>query len=117
MDVDIQSEPVTVAGVGDMSGDVFGNGMLLSRSLKLVAAFDHRDIFLDPDPGPGSLVQERERLFALPRRAGGLRQGPDLGGRRRVLAPAKVDPALARGAALLGLDRRRRRPPRSCARS
>ena len=67
MDIDIQSEPVTVVGVGDMSGDVFGNGMLLSRSLKLVAAFDHRDIFLDPNPDPELSFVERERLFALPR--------------------------------------------------
>lgn len=67
MDIDIQSEPVTVAGVGDMSGDVFGNGMLLSRSLKLVAAFDHRDIFLDPNPDPERSFVERERLFGLPR--------------------------------------------------
>ncbi|MBF9232950.1 NAD-glutamate dehydrogenase [Microvirga alba] len=67
MDIDIQSEPVTVAGVGDMSGDVFGNGMLLSRSLKLVAAFDHRDIFLDPNPEPEAAFKERERLFKLPR--------------------------------------------------
>jgi glutamate dehydrogenase len=67
MDTDIQSEPVTVAGVGDMSGDVFGNGMLLSKSMKLVAAFDHRDIFLDPDPDPELSHRERERLFRLPR--------------------------------------------------
>ncbi|KMO37725.1 NAD-glutamate dehydrogenase [Methylobacterium variabile] len=67
VDVDIQSEPVTVAGVGDMSGDVFGNGMLLSRCLKLVAAFDHRDIFLDPDPDPAASHAERKRLFGLPR--------------------------------------------------
>jgi glutamate dehydrogenase len=67
MDIDIQTTPVTVAGVGDMSGDVFGNGMLLSRALKLVAAFDHRDIFLDPDPDPESAYRERERLFNLPR--------------------------------------------------
>jgi glutamate dehydrogenase len=67
MDIDIQSEPITVAGVGDMSGDVFGNGMLLSRTLKLVAAFDHRDIFLDPTPDPERSYQERERLFGLPR--------------------------------------------------
>ena len=58
---------MTVAGVGDMSGDVFGNGMLLSRKLKLVAAFDHRDIFLDPDPDPETSFAERERLFDLPR--------------------------------------------------
>lgn len=67
MDVDIQSQPVTVAGVGDMSGDVFGNGMLLSRAIKLVAAFDHRDIFLDPNPDPEATHKERERLFKLPR--------------------------------------------------
>jgi glutamate dehydrogenase len=67
MDVDIQSQPVTVAGVGDMSGDVFGNGMLLSRAMKLVAAFDHRDIFLDPDPDPERSFTERKRLFELPR--------------------------------------------------
>jgi glutamate dehydrogenase len=64
---DIQEEPFTVAGIGDMSGDVFGNGMLLSRQIRLVAAFDHRHIFLDPDPDPESSYQERERLFQLPR--------------------------------------------------
>ena len=67
MDVDIQSQPFTVAGVGDMSGDVFGNGMLLSRCIKLVAAFDHRDIFIDPDPDLEKSFEERKRLFALPR--------------------------------------------------
>ncbi|WP_375459099.1 NAD-glutamate dehydrogenase [uncultured Enterovirga sp.] len=67
IDVDIQKEPVTVVGVGDMSGDVFGNGMLLSQSVKLVAAFDHRDIFIDPDPDADLAFLERERLFALPR--------------------------------------------------
>jgi glutamate dehydrogenase len=65
--IDVQTQPVTVAGVGDMSGDVFGNGMLLSRALKLVAAFDHRHIFIDPDPDPEKSFRERERLFALPR--------------------------------------------------
>ncbi len=64
--MDLQTDPVTVAGVGDMSGDVFGNGMLLSRSLRLVAAFDHRDVFLDPDPDPVRSYAERERLFTLP---------------------------------------------------
>lgn len=64
---DIQSEPFTVVGVGDMSGDVFGNGMLLSKATKLVAAFDHRHIFLDPDPDPAKSWAERARLFALPR--------------------------------------------------
>jgi glutamate dehydrogenase len=57
----------TVAGIGDMSGDVFGNGMLLSRHIKLVAAFDHRHVFLDPDPDPSASFAERERLFGLPR--------------------------------------------------
>ena len=65
--VDVQTQPISVAGCGDMSGDVFGNGMLLSKSLKLVAAFDHRHIFLDPDPDPATSWVERERLFQLPR--------------------------------------------------
>jgi glutamate dehydrogenase len=65
--VDVQRDPVTVAGVGDMSGDVFGNGMLLSRTIRLVAEFDHRHIFLDPDPDPTKSWQERARMFALPR--------------------------------------------------
>jgi glutamate dehydrogenase len=64
---DIQSEPLTVVGVGDMSGDVFGNGMLLSRQIRLIAAFDHRHIFLDPNPDPEASFAERERIFALPR--------------------------------------------------
>jgi len=64
---DIDVDPFTVAGIGDMSGDVFGNGMLLSRNIKLVAAFDHRHIFLDPNPDPETSFVERERLFALPR--------------------------------------------------
>src|SRR5205085_5794021 len=67
MGVDVQSDPVTVAGCGDMSGDVFGNGMLLSKALKLVAAFDHRHIFIDPDPDPAKSWAERKRLFDLPR--------------------------------------------------
>ena len=65
--LDVQADPVRVAGVGDMSGDVFGNGMLLSRAMRLVAAFDHRHIFLDPDPDPATSWAERSRLFALPR--------------------------------------------------
>jgi len=65
--VDVQTAPVRVVGVGDMSGDVFGNGMLLSRSLCLVAAFDHRHIFLDPTPDAAVSFAERQRLFALPR--------------------------------------------------
>lgn len=67
MGKDIQSEPFTVAGVGDMSGDVFGNGMLLSKQIRLVAAFDHRDIFIDPNPDPATSWEERQRLFTTPR--------------------------------------------------
>jgi glutamate dehydrogenase len=67
MGVDVQSEPVSVVGVGDMSGDVFGNGMLLSQSIRLVAAFDHRHIFIDPGPDPAASWAERARMFALPR--------------------------------------------------
>ncbi len=67
MDVDIARTPFTVVGVGDMSGDVFGNGMLRERTIKLVAAFDHRDIFIDPAPDPEKSFAERRRLFDLPR--------------------------------------------------
>ena len=67
MGLDTQVQDFTVAGVGDMSGDVFGNGMLLSPHIALVAAFDHRHIFLDPDPDPAASFAERARLFALPR--------------------------------------------------
>jgi glutamate dehydrogenase len=67
MGVDVQSEPVSVVGCGDMSGDVFGNGMLLSKAIKLVAAFDHRHIFFDPAPDPAKSWEERNRMFALPR--------------------------------------------------
>ncbi len=67
MGIDVQTESVTVAGCGDMSGDVFGNGMLLSKAIKLVAAFDHRHIFIDPDPDPAASWKERKRMFDLPR--------------------------------------------------
>jgi glutamate dehydrogenase len=67
MDIDIQTTPFSVVGVGDMSGDVFGNGMLLSPKIRLIAAFDHRDIFIDPDPDMALGLAERQRLFALPR--------------------------------------------------
>jgi len=65
--VDVQTQSIRVVGCGDMSGDVFGNGMLLSQAIKLVAAFDHRHIFLDPDPDPAASWAERERMFNLPR--------------------------------------------------
>ncbi len=67
MGVDTQTSNFTVAGIGDMSGDVFGNGMLLSRHIRLVAAFDHRHIVLDPNPDPEASFKERERMFKLPR--------------------------------------------------
>jgi glutamate dehydrogenase len=62
---DPERDPITVVGIGDMSGDVFGNGMLLSSTLKLVAAYDHRHVFLDPDPDPEQGFAERRRLFSL----------------------------------------------------
>ncbi|MYX34139.1 MULTISPECIES: NAD-glutamate dehydrogenase [Streptomycetaceae] len=64
---DTQSEDFTVVGVGDMSGDVFGNGMLLSEHIRLVAAFDHRHIFIDPVPDAATSYAERRRMFELPR--------------------------------------------------
>jgi len=67
MGVDTQTEDFTVAGVGDMSGDVFGNGMLLSKHIRLLAAFDHRHIFLDPNPDAAASWEERRRMFDLPR--------------------------------------------------
>ncbi|QWC56706.1 glutamate dehydrogenase [Erythrobacter sp. 3-20A1M] len=67
MGIDVQSQPIRVVGCGDMSGDVFGNGMLLSKAIKLIAAFDHRHIFIDPDPDPAASWAERKRMFDLPR--------------------------------------------------
>ena len=64
---DLNTVPITVVGIGDMSGDVFGNGVLLSRQLKLVAAFDHRHIFIDPNPDVAISFEERARMFVLPR--------------------------------------------------
>ena len=63
----VQSQSIKVAGCGDMSGDVFGNGMLLSKAIQLIAAFDHRHIFIDPTPDPAKSWEERARMFALPR--------------------------------------------------
>jgi glutamate dehydrogenase len=68
---DVDTDELTVVGIGDMSGDVFGNGMLLSPHLKLLAAFDHRHIFFDPDPDPATSHAERARLFALTRSSWG----------------------------------------------
>ena len=100
---DIQTTPFTVVGVGDMSGDVFGNGMLLSQHIKLLAAFDHRHIFIDPDAQPGD---ELRRAQAAVRPAAlvvdGLRQVAAVGGRRRLRPRRQVDRALGRGAAGAG---------------
>ncbi len=67
LDRDIQTSPISVVGVGDMSGDVFGNGMLLSKEIRLIAAFDHRDIFIDPNPDAAISFEERQRVFDLGR--------------------------------------------------
>ena len=105
MGIDTQKMDFTVAGIGDMSGDVFGNGMLLSRHIRLQAAFDHRHIFLDPAPEPTASFAERARLFSLPRsswedydrkkisRGGGV-----------FTRTAKSIPLSAEARALLGLD-------------
>ena len=97
IDIDIQKTPFRVVGVGDMSGDVFGNAMLLSPATKLVAAFDHRDIFIDPDPDPAVSLggaAAAVRLAAL--ELAGLRQQQDLQGRRRVPTLGQIDPAVGR---------------------
>ncbi|WP_327438416.1 NAD-glutamate dehydrogenase [Pseudomonas donghuensis] len=67
--INVQEDPITVVGVGDMAGDVFGNGLLMSDKLQLVAAFNHLHIFIDPNPEPASSFAERQRLFDLPRSA------------------------------------------------
>ena len=67
LDIDIQTQDFTVIGIGDMSGDVFGNGMLLSEHIRLLAAFDHRNIFIDPNPDASTSFAERKRIFDLPR--------------------------------------------------
>ena len=102
---DIQKEEFTVAGIGDMSGDVFGNGMLLSRHILLQAAFDHRHIFLDPKPDAAVSFAERQRLFALPRSSW------DDYDRKRISAGGGVFPRSAKSImlspqarALLGLE-------------
>lgn len=103
--LDIQRAAFTVAGIGDMSGDVFGNGMLLSRHIRLVAAFDHRHVFLDPAPEPEVSFAERARLFALPRSSW------DDYDRRRISRgggvfprSAKSIPLSAEARALLGIE-------------
>ena len=65
LELDVAKDPFTVVGIGDMSGDVFGNGMLLSDRIRLIGAYDHRHIFIDPDPDPDVSFAERQRLFGL----------------------------------------------------
>ena len=96
--IDCQTEDFTAVGIGDMSGDVFGNGLLCSEHTRLVAAFDHRDIFLDPDPDAGDVVRRAQAaLRPAAVELAGLRQEPDLRGRRGLPALAQVDPAQRRG--------------------
>jgi glutamate dehydrogenase len=106
MDIDIQSTPFTVAGVGDMSGDVFGNGMLLSRQIRLVAAFDHRDIFIDPDPEPKAGFKERKRLFDLGRSSWQDYDRKALSSGGMIISRAEKSVKLTKeAAAAIGLDR------------
>ena len=87
--IDTQTEDFTVVGIGDMAGDVFGNGMLLSQHIRLVAAFNHLHIFIDPNPDPATSFAERRRLFELPALGlDRLRPHADLGRRRRLRAHA-----------------------------
>ncbi len=109
--VDTQNQPFTVAGIGDMGGDVFGNGMLLSRCIRLVAAFNHQHIFLDPDPDPEAGFTERERLFRLPRSSWAdydtALLSPGGGVYERSAKSIEVSPEAAR---VLGLRERRLTP-------
>ena len=99
MDVDITTTPFTVAGVGDMSGDVFGNGMLREQTIKLVAAFDHRDIFIDPITRSGTQLQRTAAAVrSLALELAGLQQGLSLGRRRHLFAQGEGNHAQRRGA-------------------
>ena len=108
--VDTQTEDFTVVGVGDMSGDVFGNGMLLTKHIRLIAAFDHRHIFLDPDPDAAASWAERRRMFDLPRSSWDdydkslISEGGGVFSREQ-----KAIPVSAQVRAALGIDGRRHR--------
>ena len=114
--LDTQTQDFTVVGIGDMSGDVFGNGMLLSEHIRLVAAFDHRHVFLDPDPDPATSFAERRRMFELPRSTWADYDTSLIStGRRRLPAHRQVDPDQSAGpgrprAARLGDGARPHRP-------
>ena len=92
MEIDLaHSAPITMVGVGDMSGDVFGNGLLQSDNLKLIAAFDHRHIFVDPDPDPKNSFAERKRLFELPASQWSDYNAALISSRRRGLSPRRQE--------------------------
>ncbi|QRM53618.1 NAD-glutamate dehydrogenase [Sinorhizobium sp. BG8] len=111
MDVDIQTAPFTAVGVGDMSGDVFGNGMLLSRKTRLVAAFDHRDIFIDPNPDIEKSFAERKRLFALPRSSWNDYDRQLLSNGGMIISRAEKSVSLSNEArAALGIDKQKATP-------
>jgi glutamate dehydrogenase len=102
---DSQSQDFTCVGIGDMSGDVFGNGMLLSKHIRLVAAFDHRHIFLDPDPDAAKAFKERQRLFKLPRSSWADYDASLIGKGGGVFPrSAKSIPLSAQAKAALGID-------------
>jgi glutamate dehydrogenase len=106
MNRDIQTSAFTTVGVGDMSGDVFGNGMLLSDCTKLIAAFDHRDIFIDPDPDPAASMAERRRMFALPRSSWQDYDKSKLSDGGVIVSRAQKSVVLpAKAAAAIGLDK------------
>src|SRR5712675_233044 len=109
--VDIMRQPFTVAGIGDMSGDVFGNGMLLSPHIRLVAAFDHRHVFLDPNPDARRGFRERARLFALPRSSWADYDPHALSSGGLILERSKITVTLtAQARTLLGLEQERVAP-------
>ena len=112
MGVDVQTQPIRVAGCGDMSGDVFGNGMLLSKAIKLVAAFDHRHIFIDPDPDPAKSWTERKRMFELPRSTWDDydRKAMSKGGRIVPRSQKSIELTRKRGALEIEAERSSRRP-------
>ncbi|WP_280455365.1 NAD-glutamate dehydrogenase [Nocardia brasiliensis] len=105
MDLDVQTQDFTVVGIGDMSGDVFGNAMLLSDHIRLIAAFDHRHIFLDPNPDATRSFQERTRMFALPRSSWADYDATQISAGGGVFdRSAKGVPVSAEVRAVLGLD-------------
>ncbi len=112
MGVDTQTEDFTVVGVGDMSGDVFGNGMLLSQHIRLIAAFDHRHIFIDPNPDAARRGRSGDGCSTCRARAGRTTTVADQRGRRRVQPRAEGDPDQPAGACRPRHRRRRRRDDR-----